>query len=81
MDPHESLYLGAVAGMAETYGSPLPRLGEKVTFRIAELPGCHIDTGVVIAVVDGKLVVNVHDEADLAKVDPKVVLPEHILPF
>jgi hypothetical protein len=30
MDAHANDYLGAVAGMAETYGLPLPTVGEEI---------------------------------------------------
>ena len=81
MDPNRNEYLGAAAGMAETYGTQLPPIGSEVTFRLQGLPGCHWEKGILVGVNDGTLVVNVHDRAAGADVDVKFVSLDDLLPF
>jgi hypothetical protein len=74
MDPHQNEYLGAVAGMAETYGTAPPAIGTDICFRHGDWPAGTWDRGRVIDTIGEKLIVDIGD-------DLKVISVEDVLPF
>ena len=82
MDAHANEYLGAVAGMAELYGDPLPPIGSEIAYKVSDNPFLW-EKGVYVGVSDDGLVmdINVHPEAVNAPVDIKKVPRSSRLPF
>jgi hypothetical protein len=81
MDAHESLYLAAVAGMADTYGQPHYTIGAGVTFRLEGWsPTSYADGTVRNHTADGMLVVE-HDDLGVLQIDPRPWPTGNMLPF
>ena len=80
MDAHESLYLAAVAGMADTYGQPHYTIGAGVTFRLEGWsPSSYADGTVRNHTADGMLVVD--SDFGIVQVDPRPWPTGNVLPF
>ena len=80
---HDNEYAGAIAGMAETYGSPLAArtfaIGDHVNFRLANWSPRSYEDGEVISHNHGKLIVET--AGDLFEVDPRPWPEGNVLPF
>ncbi len=82
-DAHNAEYLAAVAGMADTYGSPRPvdtfAVGDHISFRLAGWSERSFDDGKVISHYAGKLLVET--ATDIVEVDPRPWPIGNVLPF
>ena len=82
MDAHHAEYAGAVAGMAEIYGSRAAdqfAIGDHVSFRLKGWGSSTYDDGRVADHRNGKLLVET--ASDIVEVDPRPWPAGNLLPF
>jgi len=90
MDAHDREYAGAVAGMAEHYGSDepcsLPSIGDRIAWRTRAMSEADCEAGRVVLVVTGEgrraeLVVEQENGQALRVIDPRPWPTGNLLPF
>jgi len=92
MDAHDREYAGAVAGMAETYGSveqscSLPSVGDRIAWRTKSMSDTSSEAGRVIRVGTSpdnglpELVVEPECGSGLRVIDPRPWPAGNLLPF